>query len=265
MTSMKTTELNELRDFAVSILVRSGRISRKYFRSNIQINTKSKDVFDPVTIADREVEAYLRNQIEKKYPDHTIFGEEYGHKEGNNVSWFIDPIDGTKGFISGSPMWGSLLGVTENKIPVMGVMHQPFIKETFFAAGKNACLKSGATIKKLQSSSTTSLDRAILYCTHPSMFGSKKEFKTFQKIESKVKSSRYGGDCYGYCLLASGHVDVVIESGLKPYDIIPLIPIIQAAGGVITDWKGNLPLKGGKVIAAANKKLHRQLMSIVSV
>ena len=97
------------------------------------------------------------------------------------------------------------------------------------------------------------------------MFGSKKEFKTFQKIESKVKSSRYGGDCYGYCLLASGHVDVVIESGLKPYDIIPLIPIIQAAGGVITDWKGNLPLKGGKVIAAANKKLHRQLMSIVSV
>ena len=136
---MKTTELNELRDFAVSILVRSGRISRKYFRSNIQINTKSKDVFDPVTIADREVEAYLRNQIEKKYPDHTIFGEEYGHKEGNNVSWFIDPIDGTKGFISGSPMWGSLLGVTENKIPVMGVMHQPFIKETFFC-GRQKCL-----------------------------------------------------------------------------------------------------------------------------
>ena len=180
---MKKKHLNELLEFAVAILVRSGRVSRKYFRSDIKITTKSKHTFDPVTAADREVEEYLRSQIEKRYPDHGIYGEEYGHKIGNDINWVIDPIDGTKGFISGSPMWGSLLGVTINDQPLIGVMHQPFVRETFFADNKNAWYKSGGNINKLKTSTTAEPSKAILYCTHPDMFDSKKDKKHFASLK----------------------------------------------------------------------------------
>ncbi len=260
---MKKKQLNELLNFAVSILIRSGRISRKYFRSNIKVASKSNHSFDPVTIADREVEAYIRRQIERQFPEHSIYGEEFGHKQGNEISWLIDPVDGTKGFISGSPMWGSLLGVKENDTPVIGIMHQPFVRETFFADNNNAWCKSAGKISKLETSATIEPSRAILYCTHPDMFSSKKDQKRFKRVESQVKNSRYGGDCYGYCLMAAGHIDLVIEGGLKPYDIVPLIPIIESAGGVVTDWNGNSPVNGGTVVAAANRKLHRKVLSML--
>ena len=261
---MNKMDINKLLDFAVSIIIRSGRISRKYFRTGVEISNKSNRTFDPVTVADREVEAFLRKQIEKNYPDHGIYGEEHGHKSGNAYTWFIDPIDGTKGYISGAPMWGSLLGVMKNKRPLIGIMHQPFVGETFFADGSNAWWKHGNKRRILKTSTVKLPEKAILYCTHPAMFENRKDQKQFKRVEAAVKNSRFGGDCYGYCLLAAGYVDVVIEAGLKPYDIVPLIPIIKSAGGVVTDWEGNPAVNGGKVVAAANKRLHGNILSILN-
>ena len=257
-------ELQEMLDFAISIITRSGVIARKHFRSSLVINTKSETQYDPVTRADREIENFLHKHIQQQYPGHGIIGEEHGGSKGRRYTWIIDPIDGTRGFISGSPMWGSLLGVMENNRPVLGLMHQPILRETFFAGPEATWLKSGKNLKKIETSKKVSLDEAILYCTHPSMFNSKSELKAFQNVEKACLYSRYGADCYGYCLLAAGYIDLVIEADLQAYDIIPLIPVIKGAGGVITDWEGGQALKGGRVVAAANKKLHRQAMQLLN-
>jgi histidinol phosphatase-like enzyme (inositol monophosphatase family) len=262
MTGKK--ELQEMLDFAISITTSSGAIARRYFRTSLDVRSKSAHDYDPVTEADRNIEIYLRKKIHQQYPNHGIIGEEQGVKKGTRYTWVIDPIDGTRGFISGSPMWGSLLGLMENKRPVLGLMHQPFIRETFYASSAGAWWKEGKNISRLKSRNTAEIGDTILYCTHPSMFSSKKELKAFNLVEKQCRYSRYGADCYGYCLLAAGYVDIVIEAGLKAYDIVPLIPIIKASGGVITDWQGKQPLKGGRVIAAANKKLHRQAISLLN-
>lgn len=251
-------------DFAISIVTTSGAMARKYFRSSLDVQSKSVQKYDPVTEADRNIEIYLRKKIHQQYPEHGIIGEEHGVKKGTQYTWVIDPIDGTRGFISGSPMWGSLLGLMENKSPILGLMHQPFIRETFYASSEGAWWKERKTITRLKTRDTFKLGDAILYCTHPAMFSNKKEIKAFNQVEKQCRYSRYGADCYGYCLLAAGYVDIVIEADLKAYDIIPLIPIIKASGGVITNWEGKQPLQGGRVIAAANKKLHRQALALLN-
>ena len=257
-------EMQEIMDFALSIAAGSGRIARKYFRSSLVVDSKSEIRFDPVTEADRKIETYLCNKIKTRYPTHGIIGEENGGKKGDKFTWVIDPIDGTRGYISGSPMWGTLIGLMNDSGPVMGLMHQPFLRETFFANLKGAWWKVGTKTRKLKTTNTEEIGKAILYCTHPSMFTNKNESESFKKIESMSRYSRYGGDCYGYCLLAAGFVDLVIEADLKPYDIIPLIPIVESAGGIITNWEGNSSEYGGRVIAAANKDLHKKALSIMN-
>jgi myo-inositol-1(or 4)-monophosphatase len=259
-----TTELQDMLDFAISIATRSGVIARKHFRSSLDIYSKSERQFDPVTRADRDIEKYLRGRIHKRYPGHGIIGEEHSGNQGSRYTWVIDPIDGTRGYISGSPMWGILLGLMDKRRPVIGLMHQPYIRETFYAGPQGAWLKSGKQLKILETSKKHVLSDAILYCTHPWMFTRKSELMAFQKVERVCQYSRFGADCYGYCLLAAGFVDIVIEADLHAYDIIPLIPIIKSAGGVITDWEGKQPLQGGQVIAAANRKIHRQAMHLLN-
>lgn len=261
----KRDELQNLLAFARRTLETAGRIAMQYFRVPITVENKSSaGRFDPVTRADREIETYIREQISAAYPGHAIVGEEAPPQAGrDNYKWFIDPIDGTKAFISGVPMWGMLLGLMEDDICRFGLLHQPFLNETFSGSALGAYLHRGKDRRALATRATGNLSEAILYCTHPSMFQSAADFNSFRRVADLCKLMRYGGDCYSYCLLAHGLIDLVIEADLKPHDIVPLIPIIEAAGGVVTDWRGTSAVHGGRIVAAANADLHAQALRLL--
>jgi fructose-1,6-bisphosphatase/inositol monophosphatase family enzyme len=161
-------------------------------------------------------------------------------------------------------MWGSLIGVMENQDCLFGVVHQPFLKETFYGDASGAFMKTPRGTRPLSTSKTTDPARAILYCTHPAMFSGESDKAAFARVDSACRFSRFGSDCYGYCLLAAGFADLVVENGLNSYDIVPHIPIIEAAGGVVTDWEGKPAHGGGKVIAAANAALHEATLKLLN-
>lgn len=259
-------ELQGFVEFGTRIVRQSGEIALKYFRSDLNIENKSQgNRFDPVTAADTEVEEYLCREISQQYPDHSVIGEESGASGGNGIyKWLIDPIDGTRGFVAGSPMWGTLLGLTENGKALAGFMHQPFVGETFIGSSSGAFILDEKGSKQIYTSRKENLSDAVLSCTHLSMFPSGKALDSFIGIAETCRFSRFGTDCYGYALLAHGFVDVVVEAGLKPYDIMPLIPIVEAAGGIVTNWQGESVEQGGDVIAAANTELHEQALKILS-
>lgn len=257
----------ELAEFAVATAVEAGRISLKYFRTDVAVTNKAqKRAFDPVTQADREVEACIRRRIQQRYPAHRIVGEEYG-TEGAAAApaWFIDPIDGTRTFISGSPMWGVLLGIMDGTQPVAGLMHQPFVGETFVGArGEGAWLVRDGNWRKISARGTGTLADATVACTHPGMFRTPPELDAFRRVESACRLSRYGTECYGYCLLAAGFVDIVVEADLEPYDIVPLIPVLEGAGSVVSNWRGEPAIAGGGVVAAATPALHAQVLEVLN-
>ena len=259
-------EVQTLLDFAVKIAHESGEIALKYFRSDLQVENKTRtEKFDPVTLADKEIEAYLREKIKETYNEHTVIGEEAGTSEGTqSYKWLIDPIDGTRGFVSGSPVWGTLIGLMDGDKCVAGLMHQPFVNETYIGSGAGAYILNGSGKKPIKTSNKQKIADAILCTTHLSMFHNSRELDTFIKIAGMCRFSRLGTDCYGYALLAHGFVDLVVEAGLAAYDIMPLIPVIEAAGGVVTDWDGNPADKGGRVVAAANATLHEQVLKILA-
>jgi len=263
---MTNAQAQEFMDFARDVIEDAGSIACKYFRTPIKVDEKGTGTeFDPVTVADREIEEFIRDRISSRYPEHAIRGEEAGDHRGNSTyRWFIDPIDGTRSFISGSPLWGILLGLMQGDDCLLGLMHQPYIKETFTGSGAGAFLIQGANIRPIATRNIRNLGEATIYSTHPSMFGAE-DFKRFLKVADQCRLMRYGGDCYSYCLLASGFIDLVIEGGLAPYDIIPLIPIIEAAGGIVTDWSGGPALSGGNIIAAATSELHELAVSILKL
>ncbi|MFQ5660412.1 MAG: histidinol-phosphatase [Gammaproteobacteria bacterium] len=253
-------------DFARELVEGAGEIALNYFRLPVAVEDKTAtDDFDPVTEADRDIESYLRRRITEACPGHSIVGEEHGISEGtDDFRWIIDPIDGTRAFISGSPMWGILLGLMQGDACLLGLMHQPYLQETFSGSRAGAFIEKEGGKHPIATARTQSLVEATLYCTHPDMFTSKNDFKAFSKVAASCRLMRYGGDCYSYCLLAHGFIDLVIEGGLQPYDILPLIPIIEAAGGIVTDWRGNPALSGGNVIAAANAGLHEKALALLN-
>jgi len=235
------------------------------FRNTLDISNKLAGAgFDPVTEADRAAEQVIRTAIEKQFPDHGILGEEFGTSNPDAEHfWIIDPIDGTRAFISGLPTWGTLIGLYENGKPCAGIMHQPFTGERYVCDGGQSVLVHNNKTRKLATSQTASLSDAIIMTTSPALF-SVAELEHYKKLEVACKLPRYGADCYAYCLLASGHVDLVVEAGLNPYDIAALIPIVECAGGVFTDWQGGSPAMGGQVLVAANADLHRQAMALLN-
>lgn len=264
-TGMTADEIRDALSFARQILPAAGALALQYFRQPVDIENKlGDDGFDPVTCADREVEAFLRDQLSKRFPSYCIIGEEGGITPGDtDIKWVIDPIDGTKAFISGFPTWGILLGLQRGSQVVAGLMYQPATGELFIGSEDEGLLVHAEKVTPLQTSETERLEDAILYCTHESMFADEANLAAFRRIAAKARLQRFGGDCYAYCMLALGLVDLVVEDTLQPYDIIPLIPIIEAAGGVVTDDKGTLPLAGGFVIAAATRQLHDEAMSLL--
>ncbi len=260
---MDEAEIAARMQAALPIVEAAGALALRHFRQPIAIDNKLGDAgFDPVTAADREVEALIRARLTALWPEVPIHGEEEGFTAGTgDWSWIIDPIDGTRAFISGLPAWGILLGLVAGGRAVGGFMCQPFTGETFVGGPEGAFLLRGGARTPLRASGRTDLGGAILMTTHPDILGAARP--GFDRVAARVRMTRYGGDCYAYCLLALGFVDLVIESSLQPYDIVPLIPIIEAAGGVITGLDGAAPMDGGTVVAAAGPALHAEALALV--
>ena len=243
----------------------SGEAILPFFRTSLSIENKSRgESFDPVTAADRSAEAAMRALIRKTFPEHGIVGEEYGDERTDaEYVWVLDPIDGTKSFISGMPAWGTLIALTRSGEAVYGMMHQPFTRERFTGDGRAASYRGPTGERALRVRRCDGLADAMLMTTSPLLMD-KDERRAFERVEQAVRLSRYGGDCYAYCMLAAGHVDLVIECGLKPYDVIPLIPIISGAGGVITTWDGGSATAGGRIVAAGDKRVHEAAMKVLN-
>ena len=208
------------------------------FRNEIIIENKLQTDFDPVTQADRAAELAVRKLIEQHYPEHDIIGEEFGStNNGSSYRWIIDPIDGTRAFISGIPVWGTLIGLYHNDKPIAGVLDQPYIKERFIAISRNGTISSqlfhsGDSVKTLNTRTTLELAEATLLTTSPHLLTNNRD-QAYFKLEEKVKLFRYGCDCYAYAMVAAGQIDLVVESGLNIYDIAALIPIVEGAGGCL--------------------------------
>ena len=249
--------------FLEQLVEQAGEIALKYFRSGLAVTDKGLKgkSFDPVTRADRETETFIRARISAEYPGHGIIGEEFGTTQGTGLfTWLIDPIDGTRGFVSGTPTWGVLVGLKQGDECVAGAMRQPCLGETWAGDARTAYLVRGRQRSRLRVREQVRLADAIVCCTHPAMYPGEAERERFLGVVDRCRFSRYGTDCLGYGLLACGYVDLVIEGGLSPYDIMPLIPIVEGAGGIITDWQGNSAVNGGLVVAASGKWLHDEVL-----
>jgi myo-inositol-1(or 4)-monophosphatase len=249
----------------------SSEVILPFFRSSIGAEDKSRGgVFDPVTEADRGAEAAMRRLISQTFPAHGVIGEEYGEDRPDaDYVWVLDPIDGTKSFISGLPTWGTLIGLMHRGKPVYGMMSQPFTRERFSGDGKRAKLRTLAptrgeappsdwATRPLRTRSCASLSSATLMTTHPALIKEAADREAYRKLEADVRLVRYGGDCYAYCALAAGFVDLVIETNLKPHDIVALVSIVEGAGGVITTWDGGPAAKGGRIVAAGDPLMHEE-------
>ena len=258
-------EVAEALTFAQQAVKNAGEIALRYFRQPIEVDNKlGEDSFDPVTRADREVETFLCEELGRRYPDYGIIGEEHGTTPGrSDLNWVIDPIDGTKAFISGLPTWGVLVGLQQGDQVLAGLMYQPMTGELFYGSVAGAFFQHKGEAVAMQARQNVCLAEALLYCTHESMFATKHNLAAFRRVAAQARLQRFGGDCYAYCMLALGQIDLVVEDTLQPYDIIPLIPIIEAAGGVVTDARGKTPVAGGFVVAAANRQLHEEVMALL--
>jgi myo-inositol-1(or 4)-monophosphatase len=254
-----------LLEFAVEIAEAAGPIALRYFRAPLEVQNKlATGGFDPVTRADREVETFIREAIGRRFPAHGIIGEEHGQAAGSDAwEWIIDPIDGTRSYISGSVAWGTLIGIVHDQRPVAGVVHVPFTRETFAGSAAGAWLRRDGERTALRTRPTNALAEAIICCTHPATFADSRDWQAFRRVADRCRMLRYGGDCYSYCLLALGQVDLIIEGSMQPYDIVPIMPMITAAGGVVTDARGATAQHGGVIVAAGNAALHEQALALL--
>jgi inositol-phosphate phosphatase / L-galactose 1-phosphate phosphatase / histidinol-phosphatase len=229
-----------------------------YFRTPLDVVSKSDD--SPVTIADRTVELRLRERIEERFPEHGIIGEEIGGKPGGAFTWIVDPIDGTKSFITGFPLFGTLIALTYEEQPFCGLIDVPFTGERW--TGKPGLALFGSRLAR--TSTCECIADARFYTTSPDMFTGA-DAEAFERVSKAARLRRFGGDCYVYGLLASGHCDIVLETGLQPHDYMALIPIVEGAGGCMTDWAGRpLTIRSeGHVLAAATPKLHAEALALI--
>ena len=242
----------------------SGETILPFFRTALSVEDKGRPgSFDPVTAADHAAETAMRTLIRRTFPDHGIIGEEYGKERSDSeYVWVLDPIDGTKSFISGMPVWGTLIALLRSGEPVFGMMNQPFMRERFSGDGGKAQYRGPAGTRDLRVRACAALADAVLFTTSPLLM-QEADRATFARVENLARLSRYGGDCYAYCMLAAGHIDLVIETELKPYDVIPLIPIVLGAGGVITTWDGEGAEHGGRVVVAGDARVHKAALAVL--
>lgn len=235
------------------------------FRRPQQVDNKARaGGYDPVTEADRAAEEALRSAIVARFPAHGIRGEEGEDITGTSPwSWIIDPIDGTRSFVCGMPTWGTLVGLLHLQVPSYGMMSQPFVGDRFVGGGGRAELIRAEETVALHCSATQELAHATLFATTPDMFSAGLESDAFGALSKCVRLIRFGADCYGYALLAAGFVDLVVEANLRYYDIAPVMPIVEAAGGVVSDWEGRPVRSGGRVVAAATPALLAAALAVL--
>jgi myo-inositol-1(or 4)-monophosphatase len=260
-------DLAEYLEFALRTAQRAGEAILPHFRGALDVEDKRNFMgYDPVTVADHASETVIRDAIKAAYPGHGIHGEEHGREAGTSpLTWVIDPIDGTKSFILGQLHWGVLIALNDGNAPVVGVAHQPFVGESFLGiAGALAQWRRGSETRTLRTRPCASIEQAIVVTTDPRQFVSPAEKRALATVTESARFLRYGGDCYCYTQLAMGLVDVVIENGLQYYDIQALIPIVEAAGGRVTNWSGGPCDHGGSVLACGDPALHKALVSRLS-
>ena len=264
------SDLSALLAFAHRLADAAAHETMPLFRAALEIDNKlGEDGFDPVTQADRNAEAAMRALIGQEFPDHGILGEEFDDKKpassGDDFCWVIDPVDGTRAFISGMASWGTLIALSQNGVLVLGIMDQPYVGERFCAMRDGPALhvRAGQS-KPITTRACPALEQATAVTTGPEFLVSPGASAAWDEISTRARLIRYGGDCYNYTLLAAGFVDIVIEEGLKPYDIQALIPIVEQAGGIVTNWQGGPALEGGQVVACGDARLHADIISRLS-
>jgi histidinol phosphatase-like enzyme (inositol monophosphatase family) len=240
-------------------------VTLKHFRDPfIATDNKLKTGFDPVTVADRGAETAMREVLSRLRPDDGILGEEFPAVAGTSgFTWVLDPIDGTRGYISGTPTWGILIAVNAGAAPIYGMIDQPYIGERFCGGFGEAYVDGPQGRSELTVRQVEDLHDAILFTTFPEV-GTAAEAVSFNAVSKKVKLTRFGLDCYAYGLVAAGQIDLVIESGLNAFDIQGPMAVIEAAGGVVTNWQGGPAQDGGQVLAAGTRALHEQAMKILN-
>ncbi|MCF3974855.1 inositol monophosphatase family protein [Paracoccus salsus] len=220
--------------------------------------------FDPVTEADRAAEIAMREVLARRRPQDGIVGEEFGSTPGDSgLTWILDPIDGTRAFLCGSPSWGVLIGLSDGQAIRYGIIDQPYTRERFEGGLGRARLIGPDGERPLIARSGVALPAAILMTTFPEI-GSTQEAQAFRRVVDSVRLTRYGLDCYAYALLALGQIDLVIEAGLQAYDIAGPMAVVEAAGGIVSNWQGGPATEGGQVIAAASADLHRQALRLLN-
>jgi histidinol phosphatase-like enzyme (inositol monophosphatase family) len=234
------------------------------FRSGLAVDNKLTTGFDPVTEADKGAEKVIRAIIADAFPDHAVIGEEWGTTGESRFTWIIDPVDGTRAFISGAPVWGTLIGFAVDGVAVAGIMSQPFIGEAFVAVPGHSRYERGGLKEPNRVSGLADLGPARVFTTTPKLFNTPALAAKWQAVENATRLQRFGMDCYGYALLAAGHADLVIEPHLNTYDIAALVPVIREAGGAIACWDGSEPTKGGNVVAAASEALLEKTLTLIN-
>lgn len=292
MTSSLAPQFNHFLEFAHHLADLAGKTALPHFRTALDVTNKAENVsgvfvidpqdptdqrdvvppdtsaatgFDPVTMADKQCEKVMRQAISAAWPDHGILGEEYEAVAAQGpYCWILDPIDGTRSFVMGTPLWGTLIGLNENDTPYLGMMNQPFTGERFWSDEAASFYRGPDGARQLQTRKCSSLNDAILATTDPMLFTDSFEAERFATLRDTVKLTRYSADCYAYCLLAAGFVDIIIESGLHAYDIQPLIPIISRAGGQVTSWEGGDASTGGRILATGDKNLHEKALKLLA-
>ena len=236
-----------------------------YFRTrSLEAENKDVDRFDPVTAADRLSEVRMREILARRRPDDGILGEEYGTSTGTTgLTWVLDPIDGTRGYLSGTPTWGVLISVRDAEGVLYGIIDQPYIGERFEGGLGRALVRGPMGEAALAVRPVRPLAQSILFSTFPEV-GTAEEGAAFRRVAAGAKLVRYGTDCYAYALIAAGQIDLVIEAGLQAYDVQAPIAVIEAAGGIVTDWQGGPVLDGGRVLAAASRELHAEALALLN-
>jgi myo-inositol-1(or 4)-monophosphatase len=251
--------------FAHRLADTAGAVIRPFFRRRLNVIDKGRAGFDPVTAADREAETAMRALIRSEYPDDGLLGEEHGEEPGRNQRrWVLDPIDGTRAFITGRHSWGTLIALEENLAPVLGVLDQPVLRERFVGYPGCAQLVTSEGVIPLATRACPNLADAIVSTTHPWSYFTAAERNSFEAVCAKARMSSFGGDCYAYGLLAMGYVDLIIEASLAPWDVAALIPIVENAGGFFTDWNGNAAGGGGRIVAAGDARLHAAALDLLN-
>ncbi|TYJ44325.1 hypothetical protein E1A91_A03G215900v1 [Gossypium mustelinum] len=263
---LNDTQLDRFAEVGNKLADAAGEVIRGYFRKKFEI--LDKEDLSPVTIADQAAEESMVSIILENFPSHAVYGEEKGWRckeESADYVWVLDPIDGTKSFITGKPVFGTLIALLKKGKPILGIIDQPVLRERWIGISGRITTLNG---QEVATRACTELSRAYLYTTSPHLFSGDAN-EAFARVRDKVKVPLYGCDCYAYALLASGYVDLVVESGLRPYDFLALIPVIEGAGGVITDWKGNhlhweasstSRATSFNVVAAGDKQIHQQAL-----